>query len=126
RMFIKSAAFYDKIYSWKDYASEAAQLHNLVQLNKQNEGVALLDVACGTGGHFPYLQTHYQLEGLDLDKEMLAVARERFPDVTFYHADMRNFDLGKSYDVITCLFSAIAYAVTLENLQQAMNAFYRH
>ena len=125
-MYDKAATYYDKLYTWKDYAGEAAHLHGLVQLNKQTEEVDLLDVACGTGGHIPYLGLHYQVEGLDLDGEMLAVARQRFPDVTFYQGDMRNFDLGKSYDVITCLFSAIAHTVTLDNLQQAFNTFYKH
>jgi ubiquinone/menaquinone biosynthesis C-methylase UbiE len=125
-MFTKSAEFYDRIYHWKDYAGEAAKVHALIQQHKQTDSSELLDVACGTGGHFPYLRDHYQLAGLDLDEGMLAVARQRFPNVPFYHGDMRDFDLDQPYDVIICLFSAIAYVVTLEGLQNTLNTFYRH
>ena len=71
-MFTKSAEFYDRIYHWKDYVGEAAKLHALIQQHKQMDANTLLDVACGTGGHFPYLREHYQLSGLDLDDGMLA------------------------------------------------------
>ena len=83
-------------------------------------------MACGTGAHIPYLRDHYQIEGLDLDEGMLNVARERHPEVPFHVGDMRTFDLGKTYDVITCLFSAIAYAVTLDDLRQTAQTFARH
>ncbi len=125
-MFTKSAEFYDRLYHWKDYAGEAAKVHALIQHHKQTDGQKLLDVACGTGGHFPYLVDHYQLTGLDLDNDMLAVARQRFPDVDFYQGDMRDFNLGQTFDVVVCLFSAIAYVVTLDGLQSTLNRFYQH
>ncbi len=125
-MFTKSAEFYDAIYSWKDYAAEAAQLGILIEQNKRSPGKMLLDVACGTGHHLQYLNEAYQGEGMDLDGEMLKIARERCPGVTFYQGDMVNFDLGKQYDVVTCLFSSIGYAKTLERLNSALRAIARH
>ena len=38
---------------------------------------------------------------------MLELARERCPDVPFHEADMADFALGRSFDVVTCLFSSI-------------------
>ena len=35
----------------------------------------IVDVACGTGGHLTYLKHHYVAEGLDLDPNLLAIAR---------------------------------------------------
>lgn len=125
-MFEKSAHFYDLIYRWKDYTAESEQVHQLIQQHKRSAGRALLDVACGTGGHIPYLREHYVVEGLDLDEKMLKVARERHPDLTFHHGDMRSFDLGRRYDAVVCLFSSIAYVRTLDNLHRAMRAFYEH
>ena len=125
-MFEKSAEFYDLIYQWKDYVSESSKLHAFIQQHKQSDGNRLLDVACGTGAHIPYLRDHYQIEGLDLDEGMLKVARERHPDVPFHVGDMRDFDLGKRYDGITCLFAAIAYNVTLDDLQRTLRTFYQH
>ncbi len=125
-MFTKSAAFYDAIYSWKDYAAEAELVRGFVEQYKQSPGSALLDVACGTGQHLQYLRAHYQVEGLDLDGELLKEARRRCPDVPFYQADMVDFDLGRQYDVVTCLFSAIGYARTVERLNRAAQSIARH
>ncbi len=41
-MFNRSAAFYDTLYDWKDYAAEAARLHELIQRHKRAPGDALL------------------------------------------------------------------------------------
>ena len=37
-MFTKTAQFYDAIYSWKDYETESAKLHDLIQQHKHNNG----------------------------------------------------------------------------------------
>jgi len=72
------------------------------------------------------LQKFYQVEGLDLDAEMLAVANQNYPGITFHQADMVEFDLGKQFDVITCLFSSIGYAKTKERLNQTVQTMTRH
>ena len=66
-MFTKSEAFYDAIYSWKNYQREASRLRELIAVHKRSPGQALLDVACGTGSHIPYLREDFDVEGLDLD-----------------------------------------------------------
>ena len=126
-MFTKSEAFYDAIYAtMKDYANEAQQIHKLIQQYKQTSGTRLLDVACGTGRHIPFLQEHYIVEGLDLDEQMLAIARQRNPQVIFHHADMVNFDLGCQFDVIVCLFSSIGYVKTVPNLHRTLQTMRHH
>ncbi len=125
-MFVKSAAWYDAIYAWKDYPREADRLHALIGQHAPRPAATLLDMACGTGQHLPYLKTHYAVEGLDLDEEMLALARQRCPDVVFHRANMVDFDLHRQYDVVTCLFAAIAYAKSLPRLQQAIASMHRH
>lgn len=125
-LFTKSAAFYDAIYGAKDYAGEAKRVHALIERHRQSDGNALLDVACGTGKHLPYLHEHYVVEGLDLDGNMLAIARERNPGVPFHEADMVSFDLGRQFDAVVCLFSAISYAGTVPRLRQAVASMGRH
>jgi ubiquinone/menaquinone biosynthesis C-methylase UbiE len=126
-MFSKSEAFYDAIYgTMKDYEHEAQQVHALIQQHKQVPGNALLDVACGTGSHIPFLQRNYTVEGLDLDEHMLAIARKRNPGVLFHHADMVDFDLGHQFDAIVCLFSSIGYTKTIARLNQALQTMRRH
>ena len=124
-MFTKSARFYDAIYAFKDYAAEAAKIDALIQERKP-DARTLLDVACGTGLHLQHLRTRYEVEGLDLDRELLAIAAERLPDVPFHQGDMLDFDLGRRFDVVTCLFSSIGYAETVENLDGAVRSMGNH
>ena len=125
-MFAKSAAWYDAIYAWKDYPREAEQLHALIGQHARRPTATLLDVACGTGQHVSYLKAHYAVEGVDLDEEMLALSRQRCPDVVFHRADMVDFDLHQQYDVVACLFASIAYTKTLPRLRQAVASMRRH
>jgi SAM-dependent methyltransferase len=125
-MFSKSQRYYDAIYSEKDYAQEAAHVKRLIAEHKRSEGNALLDVACGTGGHVPYLRDDFAYEGLDLDPEMLALARKRFPDMPFHQGDMVDFNLGRQFDVVTCLYSSIAYTETEQRLRQAIATMAGH
>ena len=125
-MFSRSARIYDAIYaSIRDYPREAAQLDELIQ-HRRPGARRLLDVACGTGAHLEHLVERYDVEGLDLDREMLAVARERLPKVTFHEADMADFDVGKRFDAVVCMFSSIGYVKTEERLRSAAAALARH
>jgi SAM-dependent methyltransferase len=124
-LFSRSARIYDAIYaSIRDYPKEAAELDGLIQ-ERRPGARTLLDVACGTGAHLEHLPG-YELEGLDLDPEMLAVARERLPAVTFHQGDMADFDLGRRFDAVVCMFSSIGYVKTEERLRTAAAAFGRH
>ena len=118
----KQAELYDAIYTaqGKDYQKEATQIHDVIELHRYSQGNHLLDVGCGTGGHFPFLSKWYEVEGLDLDKHMLAVAKKRFPDIPFHQGDMVNFNLEKHFDAITCLFSAIGYTKAADRMQEAI------
>jgi ubiquinone/menaquinone biosynthesis C-methylase UbiE len=77
-VFTRSAAFYDVVYAWKDYSQEAAKLDALIQ-SKISEPRTLLDVACGTGKHLELLRDRYEVQGLDLDPQLLQIAKERLP-----------------------------------------------
>lgn len=124
-MFTKSARFYDAIYSWKDYRSEAATLRRLIQ-ERNPDARTLLDVACGSGKHLELLREHYEVEGVDVDEEMLAVARHRLPGVRLHRASFLDLDLGRTFDAVTCLFSSIAYARTTDNLFRAIDVMAGH
>ena len=125
-MFTRSARIYDAIYaSIRDYPREAALLDELIQARRPGART-LLDVACGTAAHLEHLAGRYEVEGLDLDPEMLAIARERLPDVPFTQADMADFDLGTRFDAVLCMFSSIGYVKTEERLRSAAAVFARH
>ncbi|MCB9302098.1 MAG: class I SAM-dependent methyltransferase [Lewinellaceae bacterium] len=124
-MYTKTAKFYDALYHFKDYAAEAEKLQAFIeQLNPNAK--TLLDVACGTGKHLEYLQNIFQVEGLELSADLLNVARERCPEVSFHLGNMMDFNLGRHFDVITCLFSSISYVKTIENVEQAIRCMAQH
>lgn len=125
-MFSQSAQIYDAVYGAKDYSGEARRLKAFLAEHKRSAGNTLLDIACGTGGHVPYLRDEFLYEGLDLDPQMLAIARERNPGIAFHQGDMTNFDLGRQFDVVTCLFSSIGYAGVVAKLEQAVATMARH
>ena len=76
--------------------------------------------------HLAELAAQYRVEGLDLDGGLLAVAAKRLPDVPMHAGDMRDFDLGRRFDVVTCLFSSIGYVRTTDGLRSAAAAMARH
>jgi ubiquinone/menaquinone biosynthesis C-methylase UbiE len=120
------AKYYDKIYQWKDYTIETEKIKELIKQFKTTSGNSLLEVGCGTGHHIQHLQDTYQCTGVDLNEEILLVAREKHPNTEFIQANMVNMDLGRSFDVITCLFSSIGYVKTYSNLEKTLNGFSRH
>jgi ubiquinone/menaquinone biosynthesis C-methylase UbiE len=125
-VFTKTAQFYDKIYASKDYPAEVEQLTAIIHKHLQSGGNRLLDVACGTGKHVECLQVHFDVEGLDINAELLDIARQRNPGVPFHQGDMVDFDLGHPFDAVTCLFSSIGYVKTLDNVKRAVACMARH
>lgn len=127
-MFSASADFYDLIYgTLKDYAAEAAAIARVVRAHRP-DARDLLDVGCGTGAHAHHLaaQHGFRVDGIDLDPTLAAHAAARNPAGRFRQADMRDFDLGRGYDAVLCLFSSIGYAGSLEGVTDALIAMRRH
>jgi SAM-dependent methyltransferase len=127
-LYTLSAQYYDIIYNLKDYAQETQTLLRLIETHKPDGASfkTLLDVACGTGGHLVFLARHFECAGLDLEPALLAIARAKLPSLPFHQGDMRDFDLGQQFDLVTCLFSAIGYVKTSAGLQQGISNMARH
>jgi SAM-dependent methyltransferase len=125
-VFSETADFYDLLYGFKDHEAEAGRLVALLEARARRPLERLLDVACGTGLHLERLARRLRVEGLDLDEGMLAVARRRLPETPLHRASFCDFELGRRFNAVTCLFSSIAYARTPERLQAAVGAMARH
>jgi SAM-dependent methyltransferase len=125
-MYRDLAAYYDRIYSWKDYRAEANQVLALARRFGRSRGRRWLDVACGTGRHLEHLRNRYEVTGVDLSRPMLREARRRLPGVRLVAADMRTLRLGERFDVVSCLFSAIGHLRSEADLRRTFHAFERH
>src|SRR5688500_20084364 len=103
------ADLYDAIYfhTGKEYDAEVRQLGDIIEAHRPGAGT-LLDVGCGTGQHLARFRQQYRVEGADLDPGMLLHARARLgEDVPLHLGDMVDLDLGRRFDVVISLFSAI-------------------
>jgi len=120
------AHYYDLIYSQKDYSKEATILKEIIERHKASSGIELLDVGCGTGHHLKHLGDHFSCTGLDVNGEMLELAKRNVEGAEFIEADMTTMSLGRRFDVITCLFSTIGYVKTYENLEKTLRNFADH
>ncbi|MEU1280321.1 class I SAM-dependent methyltransferase [Streptomyces sp. NPDC005805] len=124
----EAAEIYDLTHSarGKDFPNEAQTVLDLIR-TRTKDSASLLDVACGTGAHLEVFGHHFdRVEGVDLSESMLEAARRRLPDVPVSAADMRDFDLGRTYSVVTCLFASVGYLATEAELTSALRCFARH
>ncbi len=120
-----SAAVYDALCAHKDYAAASAEIVELV-LAIDPDARTLLDVGCGTGRHLEHLSRSFDVEGLDRSPQMIDLARTRCPGVAFHLGNLVDFDLGRSFDVVCCLFGTIGFARTPDDLERAVAALARH
>ena len=65
-------------------------------------GERVVDLGCGTGDPIArwFMAKGFDVTGVDFSDAMLAIARDRWPDGDWRHADMREFDLGQIFDGI--------------------------
>jgi dTDP-3-amino-3,6-dideoxy-alpha-D-glucopyranose N,N-dimethyltransferase len=118
------AAIYDAFYIVglkRDYARQVRGLRLLMDYIRSSEGSRWFDFACGTGLDAQHLRRWYDVEGCDSSPHMLAVARRRCPELTFYEGDMTTIELGQEdYDVLSCRFGGIAHVLEIEQLHQTI------
>jgi SAM-dependent methyltransferase len=127
-MYEHSVAAYEVLHAarGKDYAAEASAVAERIRRHRPLART-LLDVACGTGLHLAaFRDLGFAVEGLDLSDAMVAAARARLPESPIHRADMRSFALGRRFDAAVCLFSAIGYMTTLDDLAVALGTVRNH
>jgi SAM-dependent methyltransferase len=126
------AAYYDLLYRDKDYASEAAFAHGLLQHGAAGRMAGtertrtLLDLGCGTGAHAEALaRLGWQVHGIDRSEGMLADAERRRAGLepalrerlSFSLGDVRTVRVGTRFDAVVSLFHVASYQTTNEALQ---------
>jgi SAM-dependent methyltransferase len=121
----KSAAVYDRLYWFKDYPAQASRIVESIE-QAHPSASSLLEVACGTGRFLCHLGKRFAVEGLDINADMLAMARASNASAPLHEADMSQFDLGRTFDVVACLFSSIAHVRTITRFESAISSMARH
>ena len=126
KLYNRFAAYYDKIYRNVDYTGESEFIRFAAKKHKSSPGIELLDMACGTGSHAEMLINYFNVTGMDLNEDMLELARQKVPKVNFILGDMKDLKLEADFDVITCIFSAIHYNKNYCELEKTLRNFYTH
>ena len=126
-MFTESARYYDDIYKTKDYAAEAAEVAHVIHTHDPSAR-SILDCGCGTGEHARRLHEGYgfDVDGVDLNQGLIDIASRKNPHGTFAQGDMSNFQLGRRYDTVICLFGSIGYLLTIDRVAAALACFRDH
>jgi SAM-dependent methyltransferase len=89
--------------------------------------MSLLDVGCGTGRDLYNLSRHCaDCVGVDVVPAMIEFAMKNYPGISFAIGDMRGIRLGRTFDVIMVLGSALNYMRTNEELDEALETFGLH
>jgi SAM-dependent methyltransferase len=129
-LFSVIAQFYDYVVPYR----ERRDVGFFVELAQQACG-AVLEIGCGTGRVLiPMAQVASEVVGLDASPAMLAVchgklARESADvqaKVKLVEADMRNFELYRTFRLITLPFRPFQHLITVEDQRACLQAIHRH
>lgn len=122
------AELYDLVFHsrGKDYVAEADAVTALVR-DRRPAAASLLDVACGTGAHLARFAERFdEAVGVELERPMIEVASGRLPGVAVYQGDMRDFDLGRTFDAVICLGNAVSCMLSTADLDTAVARMAAH
>lgn len=117
------AEYYDRIVGERRQDIQKV-IDTLAELKPRPQSV--LELGCGTGTVLKALAPHFQIEGLDLSKEMLDRAREKLPKVCLTQANMSNFSLGRRFDAVVCVFDSLNHLPSWAGWLGAFNSICKH
>lgn len=101
----------------------------------KESGGPVLEVGCGTGRILvPTAQAGIGIVGLDLSSHMLKVCRERLqgePEevrsrVRLVQADMRDFELSQTFQLVTIPFRPFQHLTTVEDQLACLKSIHHH
>lgn len=86
---------------WRDAVSQQVRFQVLADVADLT-GASILDEGCGFGDLYPYLTTRFPgitYTGVDINSAAIAVAKERYPEVSFEACDFSQYE-GKRVDYV--------------------------
>lgn len=108
-----------------DYEKEVLMYVAAIRRHAGDRAKTMLHLGCGAGGHDLHFKKHFDLTGVDLSEDMLAMARDLNPEVQYFQGDMRTVRLETKFDTVV-IPDSIMYMTTLEDLERAVRTAVLH
>jgi SAM-dependent methyltransferase len=124
------AEFYDHFAPYRN----REDVNFFVEMAQRSEG-PVLEIGCGTGRVLiPTARAGIEVVGLDLSSSMLSICQEKLlgepketqMKVSLIHKDMRNFDLGREFHLVTVPFRPFQHLITVEEQLSCLASINHH
>ncbi len=98
-------------------------------------GAPMLELGCGTGRvMIPVARAGHEVVGLDLSENMLNICKETLESepqevqsrIEMVRDDMRSFDLGREFPLITTPFRCFQHLMAVEDQMACLKCIHRH
>jgi predicted TPR repeat methyltransferase len=87
---------------------------------------SLLELACGTGNILQHFVNKYEISGIDISASMLEQAKKKLARASLYEMNMANFDLGRKFDVVLCMYDSINHLLNYEDWTGMFKCVHNH
>ncbi len=114
---------FDKMYQgFIDYDEEYRFYANLC---RSKNAQSILEICCGSGNLATnFKQDFLEYMGLDYSQHMLDLALQKNPNVQFMQADMRDFQLARTFDAALITGRSINYLLSAEDVLNTFGCIY--
>lgn len=112
----KFADFYDEMMIYVDYDKWAKLIDN--RIREFLTGKKIMEIGCGTGEILQRLASYgYEVSGIDISEEMLRIAKSKYDSLDIKKEDMRIIKNENEFDGVVCVFDALNYLQSFEELK---------
>ncbi|MBQ8392133.1 MAG: class I SAM-dependent methyltransferase [Clostridia bacterium] len=126
------AGVYDSLNSDFDYEGYAEFIDNEIRKYEKIRSSLVLDLACGTGKiTFALRDRGYDMTGVDLSEDMLAVARnicyeKNITDILWLCQSMQSFELYGTVDACVCCLDSLNYLTSYEDIKKCFSLVHNY
>lgn len=108
-------------FGWNYYPEAFAELL-LGWIRKNDMDVqSMLDIGCGTGVLCSILYEHgIRAQGMDLSSGMIAMAREKYPELVFEQGNMITYESDRRFDLVTSTCDAMNHILDPGDFAQVL------
>ncbi len=108
---------------WRDFAAQGRDIYGEARLidAMAERGSRILDAGCGTGRIGGWLsQQGHRVVGVDLDPQLIKVARQDYPQVPWHQGNLADFTLPAGanqlteFDLIVCAGNVVTFLAAAE------------